>query len=154
MKQYLLSLLTAALICSIICDLFDKKSGHYPILKLICGLFITITAISPLTNISMPDIAGYIGETKVDASQYIAEGQIASYDSMSTIISENLESYILDVARELGADIQAEIILSEETPPGPCSVKIKGNASPYAKQKIRQIIETQLGIPEEKQIWM
>lgn len=150
----MLSLICAALLCSIIYGLLDKKSGYFPLIKLICGLFITITAISPLTNISIPDISDYIGDTKFDAKRLIDESQTSAYESMSAIITENLESYILDVANGLGADIQVEIILDEQSPPSPCAVKITGNVSPYNKQRIQQIIEEQVGIPEDKQIWM
>ena len=154
MRQYLLSLITSALLCSVVYGLLDKKSGYFPIIKLICGLFITVTAISPLTNISIPDISGYIGDTKFDANRFINEGQTATYESIASIITANLESYILDVANEIGADIQVQIILDDQTPPSPHSVKIMGNVSPYKKQQIQQIIEKQLGIPEEHQIWM
>lgn len=154
MRQYLLSLICAALVCSIIYGLLDKKSAYFPIIKLICGLFITITAISPLTNISIPDISEYIGDTKFDAKALISEGQTSSYESMGTIIRANLESYILGVADELGADVQVEIELDEQLPPGPCSVRITGNVSPYKMQRLQQIIEKDVGIPEEKQIWM
>ena len=153
MRQYLLSLIASALLCSVVYGLLDKKSGYFPIIKLICGLFISITAIAPLTNISIPDISGYIGNTKFDANQFINEGQTATYESMASIITANLESYILDVANEIGADIQTEIILDELTPPSPRSIKIIGNVSPYKKQQLQQIIEKQLGIPEEYQIW-
>lgn len=149
-----MSIIGAALLCSIVYSLLDKKSGHYPIIKLICGLFITVTAVAPLTNISIPDISDFIGETKFDANQLIQEGQNATYESMASIITENLESYILDVANEIGADVQTEIILDEQTPPSPRSVRIIGNVSPYVKEKMRQIIAEELGVPEDKQIWM
>lgn len=154
MKEYLLSIIGASLLCSIVYCLLDKKSGHYPIIKLICGLFITVTAIAPLTNISIPDISDFIGDTKYDANQLIQEGQNATYESMASIITEDLESYILDVANEIGADIQTEIVLDEQTPPSLQSVKIIGHVSPYAKQKMQQIIKQELGIPEENQIWI
>lgn len=154
MKEYLLSIIAAALFCSVVYGFLDKKSSYFPIIKLICGLFITITAISPLTNISIPDISEFIGDTKFDADQLIKEGQTATYESMSSIISENLESYILDIANEVGADIEAEIILDEQTPPSPQSVKITGKVSPYVKQRLQKTIREQLGIPEEKQLWM
>jgi len=150
----LLSLISAALLCSVVYGLLDKKSGYYPIIKLICGLFITITAISPLANIDIPDISSYIGDTKFDAKRLVDEGQSSSLESMSSIITANLESYILDVANDVGADIQAEIVLDDKTPPSPTSIKITGNVSPYKKQRIQQIIEEKLGIPEENQIWM
>lgn len=154
MKEYLLSLIAASLLCSIVYGLLDKKGGYFPIIKLICGLFITITAITPLTNINIPDISEYIGDTKFDANQLIEEGQTATYESMASIITDNLESYIHHVANEIGANIQAEIILDENTPPTPHSVKITGSISPYAKQRVQQIIKNDLGIPEEYQIWM
>ena len=152
-KEYLLSLIAAALLSSLICGFIDKNNDHHAVIKLICGLFISITAVAPLANISIPDISTYIGETSFDAQRYIDDGQNASYESMSSIISENLESYILDVANELGAEIQAVIILDDQLPPSPRSVKITGNISPYAKERIKNVITQQLGISEENQIW-
>ena len=154
MREYLLTLLAAALLSSIICGLIGKNNGNYMLVKLICGLFVTITAISPLTKITIPDISTYIGDTKTDAMRHIEEGEKSSYESMSTIISSDLEAYILDIASVYGVDIQVEILLSEEMPPSPEIIKINGNISPYVREKLQQIIVQDLGVSEENQIWM
>ena len=154
MREYLLSLIAAALLISIVYAITDKKSSSFPIIKLICGLFITITALSPLTNINIPDISSYIGDTKFDANQLVDMGENATYESMAAIITENLESYILGVAEDMGTEIQVKIILDEEIPPSPCAVELSGNVSPYSKQRLREIIKTQLGISEDNQIWI
>jgi len=50
-------------------------------------------------------------------------------------------------------NIDAEVILDDSSPPKPCSIILKGAASPYAKEILGQYINDTLGIAKEDQLW-
>ena len=50
-RQYLLSITAAAVICAIINALSGKKGTTSAVVKLLSGLFLTLSVISPLLNL-------------------------------------------------------------------------------------------------------
>ena len=58
----------------------------------------------------------------------------------------------MDKAHSLGADIQVEVMLSNEQYPVPKQVRLKGDVAPYARTQLIKFLE-ELGISEENQIW-
>ena len=55
--------------------------------------------------------------------------------------------------KALHADVAVDVILSDTSMPVPEYVRISGNVAPYAKQQLINIIERELGVAEENQIW-
>ena len=70
---------------------------------------------------------------------------------MAAIISEEAASYILDKADALGLQLEVQVELDAELLP--CGVRLQGAASPYARSQLSGQIETELGIPKERQVW-
>lgn len=151
--QYILSVIAAAIICSIILRLVGDKGSYAPVMKLLCGIFLMITAVSPWIELRLENYVWIAESTMLDADEAVAVGQEAANSAMRTIIKDNAEAYILDKAAQLNASIEVEIILDSAQPPAPESIRIRGTASPYAKTCLKQYISSQLGIPEDKQIW-
>jgi hypothetical protein len=58
----------------------------------------------------------------------------------------------LDKAESLGAELTVEVMLDDSQIPIPTKVRIRGNISPYNREKLSSIIERDLGIPTEAQI--
>ncbi len=152
-KQYILSLLTAAIICSIINDLMEKKGTPGMLIKMISGLFLSVVMLSPLVKVNVWDMDRSFEWIRTDAHAAVASGQQMAQDSLAGIIKEQTETYILDKAAYWELDLAVEVTLSETDPPVPRSVMLKGAASPYAKKQMTQWITTQLGISEEQQEW-
>ena len=46
-----------------------------------------------------------------------------------------------------------DIILSDDDIPAPVAARIKGNVSPFAKSKLMDMMEKDLGISKERQQW-
>lgn len=153
-KQYLLSVISAALICSIANSLLQKKGTYQTILKLICGIFLALTVIAPITNIKLADFSNYSNMLSVDALAVVNAGTDAAKSEIEQIIKQKTEAYILEKAAILGTNIMVDVTLNEDTPPVPSRVTITGNISPYAKHTLQQYITNDLAIAEENQIWM
>ena len=152
-RQYLLSVTAAAIVCSIINRVIGKTGTYAAIVKLITGLFLVFTVISPFAKLQITDLPAYMDSLTVDADLVVKDGQQTARDAVREIIKAEAEAYILDKAAALDLTVEAEVIVSDTDIPHPCAVTLKGSASPYAKQRLQQLIANDLGIPEEKQTW-
>ena len=72
----------------------------------------------------------------------------------SDIIKRRTAAYILDKAKNLGADLMVEVTLNDEIPPVPCAVRLRGIITPYAKKVLSETIFRDLGIKTEEQTWI
>ncbi len=152
-RQYLITLVAAAVIAALAVNI-SGKSGLIPsLIKLIAGLFLTVNIVFPLIKNRFPDLSGMLSDIQIQSSQIADNGKNSAAETVTDIIKTNLEAYILDKAASMDAGLDVQIIMSDSDPPGPESVIITGNISPYQKQRLSKIINDDLGIPKEKQQW-
>lgn len=152
-RAYILAVVAAAILCGLVLTLVGKKSTTGAVIKLLCGLFLSLTLIVPLSGPGLLDFSSYESFWENEAQYYASAGQESALDQIETIITEQCQAYILDKAASLGANIQVVIRLSEEDTPVPWEVTVTGNISPYGKSVLKKWIADELGIPEERQIW-
>lgn len=153
-RRYILSIVSAAIICAIVKGLIDEKSIPSRVVKMLAGALLAITVVAPLTSLELDNISEYMEGFQAEADATAQTGIAYSSDETASIIKAKTEAYILDKAQSLGVSLEAEVYLGSGTPPMPSGVTLIGNVSPYAKQKLRQYIEEDLGIPEENQKWL
>ena len=53
LRQYVISVVAAAMLCGIVVRLFPNGSGKQ-MGKLICGLFLAYTVLSPISRVDLP----------------------------------------------------------------------------------------------------
>lgn len=153
-RQYLLSVIAAAILCGIVNTLIEKKGAYSSIVKLITGLFMAITVISPLITIRIGDISDYFGELSAESASITADSEASAFKELCAIIKSKTEAYILDKAVSMDLDIEVEVTLDSANPPLPCAVTIWGSAAPYSKEVLSEYIAKDLGISKEDQLWM
>lgn len=151
--QYVLSVIVAALLCGIIPGFFQKSTSQ-ELIRLVCGIVLTITVIAPILgyDFSIPEDLSLAFSEKSESA--VSEGEEMSNSAMADIIKAELEAYVLDKAAEMNAEISIEIRLSEETPPVPVSAVIHGTLSPSVRQKLQKVLTSQLEIAKENQQWI
>ena len=153
MKNYLLSIIAAGIICAITGILFPNKDTIEKIVGLMCGLFMTLIVLSPIKKIN-PVNWGLSYEFQSDQSKHIAEqGQYQAEETLREVITEYCSTYIVEKAKGMGVDIDVQFQLNSNDPPVPTSAVITGTVSPYAKAKLKNILTQDLGIPEDRQQW-
>ena len=152
-REYLLSIIAAAMVCSIVNTLIPKDCAQRSAIRMICGLFLAITAVSPLANFSLDNIQGYWSNIQMESDQIIDYGESEANNAYRDIIKDKTEAYILDKASYMGLTIEVEVTLSDTVPSSPYSVEITGAISPHSKTKLQEIIVNDLAIPEERQKW-
>ena len=153
-RGYLISVTAAAILCAVASTLLGKKGTIGTIGKLLCGIFLAITVVSPLTRVQLRSGYELWDDLSADAAAAVASGEAAAYDELRAGIKARTEAYILDKAAFYAAELSVEVTLSDEDPPIPCAVRLTGSVSPYAKQRLQQDISEELGIPKEAQIWI
>lgn len=152
-RQYLLSVTGAAIICSILMSILGKKGMYSSVIRMLCGLFMAVTMISPVMRIHLKNFEAYFGELNVEANSAVSWGIQTAEDASAEFIKDKTETYILDKASSMGLSIEAKVGLAEERDWTPCSVLIEGPVAPYAKSQLQTWLKEELGIPEENQIW-
>jgi hypothetical protein len=153
-RRYLLSVIAAAILCGIVNTLIGKKGSANSVVKLIAGLFMAFTVISPLVTVRLTNISDYFSDLSAQGEAITADGEAIALEELCAIIKSRTEAYILDKAVSMDLDLEVEVTLSSENPPLPCAVIIKGSAAPYEKVVITEYIAKDLGISKEDQLWI
>lgn len=150
LRQYLFSLVAAAIVCSVVSAL-GQLSGSKGLLRLLCGLFLTLTALQPLLHLTGVRLDG-IADYRTQAQTYVEQGQAQSKLACHAIIKQRCEAYILEEAAALQAELEVEVALSPEGLPQ--QVQLTGRCPPRAKARLSAAIQEQLGIAKENQRWI
>ncbi len=154
MKEYILRIIAAAILCALIKSFAGKSSAVNSIIKTLCGVFLSLTILSPLVRFNFSSVTDYIYFFSADAQQAVEAGVQLNDSSLRSSIKQHTEAYILDKAASLNAELTVEVTLSADELPAPCSVVIEGKISPYARSKLTQLIADDLGISKENQTWI
>ncbi len=154
MKDYITGIIAVAIISAVAIGLVNKDTANGKLIKLLCGVLMCITVISPVVNISFRQITGYLQDISVGAESYSQEGEQIAKDRMKAIIKSKTEAYILDKANLMGLRIAVEVELNDSNNSVPSNVTIQGDISPYAKEILSSYIESNLAIPKENQKWL
>lgn len=153
MKSYILSIIAVAIICAIVASLLSQKSTAGKVVRLLCGILMTLTVVAPLGNISFHSVTDYFDDLSLDANAYVADGKNAAQENFKAIIKSQTESYILDKAQSMDLDIAVEVEVDGNNDSLPSGVTISGTLSPYAKKVMSTYIQQELGIAMENQRW-
>ncbi len=151
--EYLVGVTAAALLCSLVGKLgFGKLNGG--ILKLLCGAFMALAVLAPWRSLRLELPSELLSDFQTMGDQAAEEGENSAREAMAEIISQQTRAYILDKAASLDMDLTVEVTLSDDEIPAPVGVTLRGSASPYGKDVLRDYIQDQLGIKKEAQIWI
>lgn len=152
-REYLFGVITAALLCTLITALAGKSGMLSAVIKLLTGVFMTLTLASPLLQLKIQIPEALLGDVSLQAEAITASAENSSLIAISEIIKSETEAYILDKAKQMGADLTVQVMLDDGNPPKPAAVQMNGSVSPYVKSTLSGIIEEDLGIHSEAQTW-
>ena len=150
----ILSVVAAAVIVGILGSISRDKTGSGTLIRMVSGLFLAFHVISPFADLDFDVITTFVEEYAEAGDAAAASGRAMAISDASLRIKAESEAYILDKARELGTDLSVDVSVSRGDLPVPESVRVTGNFSPYTRIRLQQMMETELGIPKEKQQWI
>ena len=149
-KAYFISVTAVAAICAIVITLFEKKGAISGQIKLLAGIILTIAVIRPLIHIRIQNVTEYTDEVFFQADVAVSAGEAMAEREMESIIKARLQTYILDKATALGAELEVEVFVQECVPVG---AMLCGAVSPYVKIQLENWMADSVGIPKEAQQW-
>ena len=153
-RQYILSVVAAAILCGILRVLLPPSGTNGVMLKLVCGTVLALTVFAPLKDIQTWDISAGLQTLHYDGTAYAASGEELSANALADIITERTQAYILDKAAGLSVSLAVEVRLNQDPMPVPESVCLTGAVSPYARSILSDMLERDLGIAKENQEWI
>ncbi len=153
MRQYILSVLCVVIVCGLTQTLFAEGTMQ-ALIKWIGGLVVTVTVLNPLVKGELFQWDMAFSDLHVNKEIAIEEGLQIGEEALSARICESTCAYILNEASDMGANVEVEIELQESYPYQPEQVRICGAVSPYIKQQLSNLLERELGITEDHQIWV
>lgn len=150
-KEYLMTVTAASIICGIVTGVTKKNGTISAMLKMLSGIFLVISMLSPIIRFPMGNISLHIDSISAEAENTVNVGKQIAEEEMRAIITSNTQAYILEKAKRLGADIEVEVYLENFVP---VSVRIIGQTAPYTKLQLSEYISDNLGISTEDQQWI
>ena len=96
----------------------------------------------------------YFDQFSISSDFAVQEGTLSAKYASSEYIKTKSEAYILDKATEMGADVNIDVVLSDDQLPVPAGITVCGAVSPYVKAKLSACIRDELGIAEDEQVWI
>ena len=152
-KSYLLSVTAASFVLEIVAALLPGMQSKKPGL-LIGTLIMILVVLSPLVRLSPEQIARSIAELRLETEELRTGIELETKELQGSIIKEQTEAYVLDKAKAMEVDITIEITLREnQGVPYPYCICLTGSVTEKQQQILGQIIETDLGIPLQRQTW-
>lgn len=149
--QYITTLTVVSLISGILLSLLQDGTIR-SLLRICCGIFLTVTALSPFVEIEIPAIPEMDCHYLTEGSRIADMAEQSAQTEMKRHIKALLEEYIYDMAQKEGADIRATICLDSSGIPE--SVQLHGMASDPVQIKLQELITNDLGIRKENQEWI
>lgn len=153
LSAYVLSVTCAALILGILKGILNDKSGASALLRMLGGLFLTLAIISPITKFDLSNLTNFAGDLSDAGQNAAAEGEQIGKAEYRSIIKASTEAYILDKAQTYQAELAVEVSLCDDTAV-PVHARLQGDISPYGKNQMQQMMEDDLGIAKENQLWI
>lgn len=148
-----ISVIAAAMIVGVLGSFGHEKNGTGTLIRMLCGLFLAFHMVSLFGNLDYNIITAFSEDCAIAGDRAAVTGKEMASEAVAEHIKAESESYILDKAQALGADLVVYVSVSNDDIPAPESVRLKGSISPYARIKLEHILEQDLGIPKEKQQW-
>ena len=149
MKEYLLGIIAAALLVSVLNMLGGGGAGQ-GMRRLVGGILLTLAVFRPLGQLplELPDWKEY----QTAAAAAAAEGISHAQEAKRQRISDDLAAYILTKAAALGLEPEVEVILGEDD--CPARIILTAAASPVERQSLTGTVVRELGLEKEKVTWI
>ena len=150
-REYILSIVTVSLGCGIVLQIIPT-SGKKELLRIICGVILTVSILRPLSRIRMDDFPEIPQLETKSAEQYLSIGENTAANLKKQYITQACETYILNKAKAFGEEISPVITLDGEY--APVFAEIQGTVDPQVRLDLENVLIFDMGITKENQRWI
>lgn len=150
LRQYALGIIAGAIVTGILVNLV-QDSAHKELLRILCGIFLSLLVLRPVAGPDgFPDMTA-LQEAFEQGSREAQAGNAMAREEQFRRITAGVEAYILDKADREGAELKVEVTLGEDFLPK--TAVLHGRVSPQIKSVLSRMLEQELGITKENQLW-
>lgn len=153
LEHYLLGVLVTAIICSII-QIFPQNGTFKELTKILCGLILAIVVLDPMKHIPFLIPTDSLFSFPFEENPYAQKGECMAKETLQNIIQTETESYILNKATEIGANIQVTVYVSDSEIPIPTEVVLSGYTTQETRNTLEIFLASDIGITKENQTWI
>ena len=154
LKGLVLCLGAGAILIGILSEFTNSKSGSGIVFRISAGIFLVLQILQPAAEWNPEFWSDYFAQTMAQAEAESNRGTEYADSMVEEIITDRTRAYILDKAEAYHASLNVEVALDEGGMPAPVGITVSGDISPYGKKSLQRIIENDLNIPRERQIWI
>ena len=131
----------------------NRLHGHAPEKQpeVLCAYGLLLALLRPVLGADLEHLELDFDHYQAAVEERQEELADTQTEAMASIIAEQTEAYILDKAGELGLEVTVRVETRTEGNgiPVPWSAELTGSWS----QALASALETELGIPAERQVW-
>ena len=81
------------MICGVLTSVISGKTGSGAVIRTLSGIFLTITILSPIFDLSLTDLSSYFGDMQLDAQLYVQDGlDLAQTQRREGLLEEALDA--------------------------------------------------------------
>lgn len=154
-RQWLLGVTATALVLALAETLAPEGSAK-KVCKLAGGLALLLAAVGPVLGLLdggwiIQAVDGWRGRSQ-GYGQELEERRDQFY---LAIIEEETAAYVMDKARELGFDCEAEVTYGHDEDGAPCpwEVAARGTWTEKQREELTRLLEEELGVPAQRQYY-
>ena len=133
------------------------EGGVRKIMKVLCTAVLMTALLSPLKKTDMSRFALETARLRELEAGMAEKGAEAEKRLSRPVIEQQYETYIMDKAADMGLNIQEAEVGVQWSSEGfwvPYSADIKYSGSREICSRLASAVESELGIPEERQSWI
>lgn len=150
LRGWLLGIMAVAMVLSILYSLLPKGSIR-SISRMTGGLILLLVMLRPIVGGDWNRLTSRYSDYQVHISSQIETYQEENEKERERLIQEKTAAYILDKAAQMGITCRVQVGTEiRKGVPYPASVTLNA----VKDKDLSQIIEQELAIPEERQVWL
>lgn len=154
-RQWLLGVTAAALVLAL-AETLAPEGGAKKVCRLAGGLALMLAAVSPVLgaldgSLFTQALDGWHEQTQ--SVEWELEEKTDRF--YLAIIEEETAAYVMDKAKELGFDCEAEVTYGydEEGVPCPWEIAARGAWTGEQRSRLERLLEEELGVPAQRQYY-
>lgn len=144
---------TAACMLAVMVDALVKSPPVRRVARLVGGLLILLTVLSPLVRLEARDLTEFVEGFAQDANLDAEAVQTDYREQWAERVRELLEQNIEQQAASMGLTLRAEVDVRIGECPEPESVTLHGAAAPEEQMALQVYLVQTLGFAKECVIW-
>ena len=154
-RQWLLGVTAAALVLAL-AEALAPEGGAKRVCRLAGGLALLLAAAGPVTGaLKGGALTGTLEGWRERTRAVERELEERNDRFYLAIIEEETAAYVMDKARELGIDCEAEVTYGydEEGVPCPWEIAARGRWTQEQREELSRLLEEELGVPARRQYY-